>query len=57
MKQPVTLVNKHKKHVKPKHLSIHLGIIVGAFIVEKWLPATKEYFPMYPPVSNRYGFR
>ena len=37
-------------------LSIHLGIIVGAFIAEKWLPATKEYFPMYPPVSNRYGF-
>ena len=33
------------------------GLIVGAFIAEKWLPATPENFPGREEVPGRYGFR
>jgi len=32
------------------------GLIVGAFVAEKWLDATEENFPGREPVSGRYGF-
>lgn len=32
------------------------GIIVGAFEVTKWLPATKENFPGKETIEGRYGF-
>jgi hypothetical protein len=41
-------------------LSVYRGIIVGAFIAEKWLPATHENFPELVPkdknLSKRKGF-
>lgn len=32
------------------------GLIVGAFVVEKWLEATAENFPGRETVEGRYGF-
>lgn len=44
-------------------LAVRRGMIIGAFIAEKWLPATKEHFPElylaredYGPREGRYGF-
>lgn len=43
-------------------LAVRRGLIVGAFKVAEWLPATKENFPDfdrdgYGPREGRYGFR
>ncbi len=32
------------------------GIIVGAFVAEKWLPATPDNFPGHEAVPGRHGF-
>lgn len=37
-------------------LSVRHGIIIGVFVVENWLPATRENFPLREPVPGRYGF-
>jgi hypothetical protein len=37
-------------------LSVRHGIIIGVFVAESWLPATRENFPLREPVPGRYGF-
>lgn len=37
-------------------LSVRHGIIIGVFVAESWLPATRENFPLREPVRGRYGF-
>ena len=37
-------------------LSVRLGIVIGVFIAEKWLPATLANFPLHEPVPGRFGF-
>lgn len=40
-------------------LAVVRGIVVGVFVAEKWLPATKENFPEFQvreSDSNRFGF-
>lgn len=37
-------------------LPVVQGIIRGAFIADKWLPATAENFPGETPIPGRYGF-
>jgi hypothetical protein len=37
-------------------LAVCHGVIVAAFIAEKWSPATLENFPGREPVPGRYGF-
>jgi hypothetical protein len=38
-------------------LAVKLGIIVGAFVAEKWLQAIPENFPGFPETdSTRFGF-
>jgi len=43
-------------------LAVFRGLIVGAYIADEWLPATKENFPNFPRDGTsarpeRYGFR
>lgn len=39
-------------------LAVVRGVVVGAFEVDEWLPATKENFPdiPYDPIPTRFGF-
>lgn len=37
-------------------LSTRQGLIVAAFVVDDWLPATSENFPGREPVPGRFGF-
>jgi hypothetical protein len=37
-------------------LPTKLGLIVGAFVPDDWLPATAEHFPGREPVPGRFGF-
>ena len=37
-------------------LSVVQGMIVGAFVAHRWLPATQENFPSREPVPGRYAF-
>lgn len=37
-------------------LAVNRGLIVGAFVAEKWLPATPKNFPGFPSARGRYGF-
>ena len=37
-------------------LSVIQGAIVGAFVADKWLEATKENFPDREPMPKRYAF-
>lgn len=37
-------------------LATNKGLIVGAFVVEKWLEATSENFPGRETIEGRYGF-
>lgn len=37
-------------------LSTLQGLIVGAFVVDEWLPALTEYFPDRESEESRYGF-
>lgn len=37
-------------------LAVRQGLIVGAFVAERWLPATPENFPGREPVPDRMGF-
>jgi uncharacterized protein len=32
------------------------GLIAGAFVAHKWLPATAENFPGHEPIPGRFGF-
>lgn len=38
-------------------LATRFGLIVGAFIAEKWLEATKDNFPGFPERPGRWGFQ
>lgn len=38
-------------------LAVIQGSIVGAFVAQEWLPATKENFPDREPMLGRYGFK
>jgi hypothetical protein len=46
----------HKAEQAEVVLSVRHGIIIGVFVVENWLPATRENFPLREPVPGRYGF-
>jgi len=46
----------HKAQKAEVVLSVRRGIIIGVFVVENWLPATRENFPLREPVPGRYGF-
>lgn len=37
-------------------LATRQGVIVGAFVAERWLPATEQNFPGFPPRPGRHGF-
>ena len=37
-------------------LAIVHGVIRGAFVEVRWLPAVPKHFPGRPPVSDRWGF-
>lgn len=37
-------------------LPVVQGLIVGAFVAEKWLPATAENFPGRETIEGRFGF-
>lgn len=37
-------------------LATRQGLIVGAFVADRWLEATSENFPGREPVPGRYGF-
>jgi hypothetical protein len=37
-------------------LATQLGIVIGVFVADKWLPATTDNFPEYDAVEGRYGF-
>jgi len=37
-------------------LAVRDGLIIGAFIAERWLPATAKNFPGHESVEGRYGF-
>jgi hypothetical protein len=49
-------LNKNKAEQAEVILSIVQGLIVGAFVAEKWLEATAENFPGRETVEGRYGF-
>ena len=46
----------HKAQQAEVILSVRYGIIIGVFVAEKWLPTTRENFPLREPVPGRYGF-
>lgn len=46
----------HKAQQAEVVLSIRHGIVIGVFVVDRWLPATKENFPLRESVPGRYGF-
>ena len=46
----------HKAQKAEVVLSVRHGIIIGVFVAENWLPATRENFPLREPVPGRYGF-
>jgi len=46
----------HKAQQADVILSVRYGIIIGVFVAEKWLPTTRENFPLREPVPGRYGF-
>ena len=38
-------------------LAVRSGLIIGAFVADKWLVATPENFPSFPPLDEeRFGF-
>lgn len=37
-------------------LATQRGLIIEAFVADRWLPATSENFPEYTDVEGRYGF-
>ena len=49
-------INLNKAEQAEVILSTVHGLIVGAFIADRWLPATKENFPGKETVEGRYGF-
>jgi len=49
-------LNPKKANQADVILSTRLGLIVGAFIAEKWLPVTPENFPDREELPGRYGF-
>ena len=38
-------------------LAVIEGVIVGAFVADEWLPATKENFPEFTPADRPWGVR
>ncbi|WP_200762486.1 LEM-3-like GIY-YIG domain-containing protein [Nitrosophilus alvini] len=49
-------LNKSKAEKAEVILPVMQGLIVGAFVAEKWLEATAENFPGRETVEGRYGF-
>lgn len=49
-------ISKSKAEQAELILAILHGIIVGAFVADKWLEATSENFPGREGVSGRFGF-
>lgn len=49
-------LSKNKAQKAEVVLPVVQGLIVGAFVAEKWLPATAENFPGRETIEGRYGF-
>lgn len=49
-------VNKARAEQAEVILANKQGLIVGAFVADKWLPATTENFPSRAPIEGRFGF-
>lgn len=49
-------ISKSKAEKAEVVLSTHQGLIIGAFVVHRWLEATPENFPGREPVPGRLGF-
>jgi uncharacterized protein len=50
-------ISPHKAQKAEYVLAVRRGLIIGAFIVEQWLPGTKENFPEFAADSRRIGPR
>ena len=51
------IVNKTRAEEAEVILSTVQGLIIRAFVADKWLEATAENFPERQPVPGRFGFR
>lgn len=50
-------IDPHKAALADYVLAVQRGMIIGAFISDKWLPATQENFPSLFPMREDYGPR
>lgn len=49
-------INPAKAERAEMVFSVRQGLIVAAFVADRWLPATEENFPGHEPVPGRFGF-
>lgn len=49
-------LNPHRAREADFVLATTRGMIIGAFVAEKWLEATTDNFPDLPPAEGRWGF-